>query len=121
MLKVIGQPWCGESVRIVKLGHLGLVEVSYNPVHVILIMIIVIITIIIQIMIIIIIIQIMIIIMVEVPHNPVHVILREEFPSPKTIPTGFSALLLPFPAMCSLVRACNLLKIFEHLSFRSGF
>ena len=36
MLKVIGQPWCGESVRIVKLGHLGLVQVSYNPVHVIL-------------------------------------------------------------------------------------
>ena len=85
MLKVIGQPWCGESVRIVKLGHLGLVEVSYNPVHVILIMIIVIITIIIQIMIIIIIqiIRIMIIIMVEVPHNPVHVILREEFSIPQ--------------------------------------
>ena len=36
MLKVIGQPWCGESVRIVKLGHLGLVEVPHNPVHVIL-------------------------------------------------------------------------------------
>ena len=106
MIKVIGQPWCGESVRIVKLGHLRLVEVSYNPVHVILIMIIVIITIIIQ---------IMIIIMVEVPHNPVHVILREEFPSPKKIPTGFSALLLPFPAMCSLGRACKLLKISEHL------
>ena len=33
----IGQPWCGESVRIVKLGHLGLVEVPHNPVHVILI------------------------------------------------------------------------------------
>ena len=72
----MGQPWCGESVRIVKLGHLGLVQVSYNPVH---------------------------------------VILREEFPSPKTIPTGFSALLLPFPAMCSLVRACKLLKISENL------
>ena len=39
MLKVIGQPWCGESVRIVKLGHLGLVEVPHNPVHIILIMI----------------------------------------------------------------------------------
>ena len=32
----IGQPWCGESVRIVKLSHLGLVEVPHNPVHVIL-------------------------------------------------------------------------------------
>ena len=36
MIKVIGQPWCGESVRIVKLSHLGLVEVPHNPVHVIL-------------------------------------------------------------------------------------
>ena len=34
----IGQPWCGESVRIVKLSHLGLVEVPHNPVHVILIL-----------------------------------------------------------------------------------
>ena len=38
MIKVMGQPWCGESVRIVKLGHLGLVEVPHNPVHVILIL-----------------------------------------------------------------------------------
>ena len=36
MIKVMGQPWCGESVRIVKLSHLGLVEVPHNPVHVIL-------------------------------------------------------------------------------------
>ena len=75
MIKVIGQPWCGESVRIVKLGHLGLVEV---------------------------------------PHNPVHVILREEFPFPQN--TNTNALFLPFPAMCSLGMACNWLNISEHLS-----
>ena len=80
MIKVIGQPWCGESVRIVKLSHLGLVEVPHNPVHVILIIIIIIIIIIIMIVI-----QIIMIRMVEVPHNPVHaiLILREDFPFPQ--------------------------------------
>ena len=107
MIKVIGQPWCGESVRIVKLSHLGLVEVPHNPVHVIL----TIIQIIIQI-------QIMIINndngwghAQSSSRNPER---RVFFPS--KIPTGFSALLLPFPAMCSLGRACKLLNISEHLS-----